>query len=356
MSEVPIFAVVGRVNKGKSSVLATLAEDDSVRVDPHPGTTRECREYPVRIDGEVVLRIVDTPGFEEADRALAWLRARETSAASRAELVAEFVRAHEAGDDFSEERKLLRPILDGASILYVVDGTRPYRTNYQAEMEILRWTGQPGMALINRIGEGDHGAEWRRALDQYFKIVRDFDAHAVSFVDRVRLLSTFRELREDWRAPLERAIGALIGERTRRRAEAAAAITDLVVDALTLALEVTVRERREIDGERARLEQRFHDQLREREQRARHAVEGIYAHHRGAWNSAEVARPVFDRDLFAQEAWRLLGLSPKQLVAAGAVGGAVVGGSIDAAVGGASFMTGTLIGTLLGGGAALYSG
>ena len=34
---VPTFAVVGRVNKGKSSVLATLAEDDSVRVDPRPG-------------------------------------------------------------------------------------------------------------------------------------------------------------------------------------------------------------------------------------------------------------------------------------------------------------------------------
>jgi hypothetical protein len=64
---------------------------------------------------------------------------------------------------------------------------------------------------------------------------------------------------------------------------------------------------------------------------------------------------VFDQDLFAEEAWRLLGLSPKQLVAAGAVGGAVVGGSIDAAVGGASFMTGTLIGTVVGGGAALYS-
>jgi len=355
MSAVPVFAVVGRVNKGKSSVLATLAEDDSVRIGRRPGTTVDCREYPIRIDGEVVLKIIDTPGFEEADRALEWLRSRETSAASRPELVAAFVSEHAEGEDFIEERKLLRPILEGACVLYVVDGTQPYRTNYQAEMEILRWTGQPGMALINRIGEGDHGAEWRRALDQYFKIVRDFDAHAVSFTERVRLLRTFRELSDAQRAPLDRAINALIGERARRRAEAAATLTDLLLEALTLSLDVTVRQRSELDSERAELERRFHDGQRAAEQRARQAVEASYAHHRGEWSGAEVARPVFDQDLFAEEAWRLLGLSPKQLVAAGAVGGAVVGGSIDAAVGGASFMTGTLIGTVVGGGVALYS-
>ena len=76
-SDVPRVAVVGRVNKGKSSIVSTLAEDDSVRVDPRPGTTVEVREYPVRVDGEPLFVLVDTPGFEDAPRALAWLRARE---------------------------------------------------------------------------------------------------------------------------------------------------------------------------------------------------------------------------------------------------------------------------------------
>lgn len=49
-SDAPRFAVVGRVNKGKSSVVATLAEDDSVQIDPRPGTTTTVREYPVRVD------------------------------------------------------------------------------------------------------------------------------------------------------------------------------------------------------------------------------------------------------------------------------------------------------------------
>ena len=83
MTDAPRFAVVGRVNKGKSSIVATLAEDDSVRIDPRPGTTTEVREYPVSVDGRPLFVLVDTPGFEDAPHALAWLRAREVSAADR---------------------------------------------------------------------------------------------------------------------------------------------------------------------------------------------------------------------------------------------------------------------------------
>ena len=34
----PRFAIVGHPNKGKSSIVATLAQDDSVPVSPLPGT------------------------------------------------------------------------------------------------------------------------------------------------------------------------------------------------------------------------------------------------------------------------------------------------------------------------------
>ena len=39
LSTVPEFAIIGHSNEGKSSVLSTLAEDDSVRVSPIPGET-----------------------------------------------------------------------------------------------------------------------------------------------------------------------------------------------------------------------------------------------------------------------------------------------------------------------------
>jgi uncharacterized protein DUF3482/50S ribosome-binding GTPase len=354
VTEPPRFAVVGRVNKGKSSIVATLAEDDSVRIDPRPGTTTEVREFPVTVDGRTLFVLVDTPGFEDAPRALAWLRAREGSAAERPARVAELVRAFEGTDDLVEERKLLAPILAGASVLYVVDGTKPYRSNYEAEMEILRWTGRPGMALVNRIGEGDHAEEWHRALDQYFRIVRDFDAFAATFEERLHLLEVFRALRPEWRAAVDEALVALVSQRRRRRAEGAAEIADLVADVLSHVEELAVPDEAALEAERDRLERSFHDALRRREERARRRVEALYGHRAAAFEEAALARPALAQDLFAEETWHVLGLSPGQLVAASAIAGATVGGAIDAAVGGASFLAGTVLGGALGGGAALY--
>lgn len=350
----PRFAVVGRVNKGKSSIVATLAEDDSVRIDPRPGTTTEVREFPVRVDGRTLFVLVDTPGFEDAPRVLAWLRASAPSAAERPARVADFVRVHEASGEFQEERRLLAPILAGACVLYVVDGTKPFRPNYEAEMEILRWTGRPGLALVNRVGEGDHAAEWHRALGQFFGIVRDFDALAATFEERLHLLEAFRALEPGWRPALDEALAALLAQRRRRRAESAAEVADLVADALTHVEEVAVKDEAALAAERDRLERSFHDALRRREARARRRVEALYAHPRAVFEERELARPALEQDLFAEEAWRVLGLSPGQLVLAGALAGATAGGALDAAVGGASFLAGTALGGAVGGGAALY--
>jgi hypothetical protein len=354
VSEVPRFAVVGRVNKGKSSIVATLAEDDSVRIDPRPGTTTEVREYPVRVDDRTLFVLLDTPGFEDAPRALAWLRARERSAADRPALVAEFVAAHAGTGDFVDEQRLLAPVLAGACVLYVVDGTRPFRRNYEAEMEILRWTGRPGMALVNRIGEADHTAEWHRALDQYFKVVRDFDAFSVGFEERLRLLGTFRELRPAWQAAIDEAVEALVHQRLRKRAEAAAEIAALLADAVTYTEEIAVSSEADVDSQRDRLEQSFHEALRRREDKARRRIEALYRHREARFVGTSLERPIFAKDLFAEESWKLLGLAPRQLLAAGAFAGAAIGGTVDAMVGGASFFAGTVLGGAVGGATALF--
>ena len=351
MSAAPVFAVVGRANKGKSSIVAALAEDDDVETSPLPGTTTDCTEFPVKIDRETIFVLVDTPGFEDAPRALSWMRAHEVDASSRSAIVAEFVRAHEGSGDFVEECRLLKPILAGASILYVVDGTKPYRQNYEAEMEILRWTGMPGMALINRIGEGDHAEEWRRALDQYFRIVRDFDAFRVSFTERMRVLTAFRELRPDWTEPIGRAIKALRADRTVRREETVRALAEMLAECLTFSLELSLGADETLAAKRPEIERRFLDRLRDIEQNARHRVEELYKYHRELFVVDALEQPVFQDDLFAESTWRSFGLDPKQIIAAYAIAGALAGGVIDASVGGASFFLGTAIGGLVGAGA-----
>ncbi|MGH8593732.1 MAG: GTPase domain-containing protein, partial [Gammaproteobacteria bacterium] len=123
----PVFAVVGHPNKGKSSIVSTLACDDSVQVAPTPGTTVACRRFPMQVDGETLYILIDTPGFQRARRVLAWMKQREGDASKRLEVVRQFVDAHRGSGRFSDECELLTPLLDGgAGILYVIDGSRPY--------------------------------------------------------------------------------------------------------------------------------------------------------------------------------------------------------------------------------------
>lgn len=348
--DVPAFAVVGRVNKGKSSVVSTLVEDDSVRVDREPGTTRVCARFPFRADdGRVLCYAIDTPGFEEAPRALAWLHDRETSAAERSALVARFVETFAGSGEFADECALLAPILAGAAILYVVDASLPYRRNYEAEMEILRWTGRPRMALVNRIGGDDHGEEWRRALGQYFNVVRTFDAHRSGFSERIGLLRAFRELDDGARTRIDEAIAILEADWARRRTRAVTIVAELLADAITFTIDRPLAESDTLDEHRAAWERELLAALRDREQRARHEVERLYRHDRIERDEASLAHESFEWDLFAQESRRVFGLDQWQLVRAGAIGGAAIGGTIDAATLGHSFLLGTVLGGVIGG-------
>jgi len=69
----PRFAVVGKVNAGKSSVLATLLEvddDQLLRISATPGETTECQEFPVSFDKKEWIRFIDTPGFSRPIEAM----------------------------------------------------------------------------------------------------------------------------------------------------------------------------------------------------------------------------------------------------------------------------------------------
>ncbi|MBU3984474.1 MAG: 50S ribosome-binding GTPase, partial [Proteobacteria bacterium] len=118
-SGVPIFAVVGHPNEGKSSVLSTLAEDDSVRISPVPGETIECRDFPVIIDGKEIIRFIDTPGFQNPRNTLHWMQNYQ---GPETDMVQEFIRTHENDPAYRDDCELLKPLLGEAGIIFVVDG------------------------------------------------------------------------------------------------------------------------------------------------------------------------------------------------------------------------------------------
>ena len=351
---IPTFAVVGHPNKGKSSIVATLAEDDRLLIGSTPGTTRAAHAYTFKIDNQPQYVLIDTPGFQRARAVLEWLEARAGSADERGALVAQFVAEHDQDERFVDECELLRPILNGAGILYVVDGTKPYGAEYELEMQILQWTGQPRMALINMIGTGDYQTEWRGALNQYFSLVRVFDAVHADFETRIALLRGFGELDEQWRQPLETAVVALQEERARRQRRSAGEIADCLLDTLTYTERASLTDQKPAEPIQNRLIEKLQKKIRKREQRARDAVQRIYRHPH--LERREASTELLQTDLFTEQGWELFGLSNLQLAVSGAVTGALAGGGIDVLFGGATLLLGAGIGAVIGGVSAWFGG
>jgi hypothetical protein len=342
----PLFAVVGHVNRGKSSIVSTLAADESVAIDAQPGTTRRNHSYPLRVAGELLYTLVDTPGFERARHALAWLRERETRAAERPALLRRFVAEHSASGEFPQECELLRPILAGGAILYVVDGSVPLSAASEAEIEILRWTGQPRMALINPIGPQDHGAEWRAVLGQSFSLVRTFHAQQADLAARLELLRALGELVPEWRAALERALAALLADRAASLRECAGLIADALAELVSACEEQRLGPEEPIEPRRGPLAERLLERLRRREQQLRADVRRVYLRAQLEVHQPDLER--VDEDLFATDSWNRLGLSRVQLALGGGAAGALFGGGIDVALGGSSLLAGAALGGALG--------
>ncbi len=360
-SDAPVFAVVGHPNRGKSSVVATLSQNDGIVIALEPGTTRESQRYPLMVDERILYTLVDTPGFQRPRRVLEWLEAHSLSASDRPDTVSAFVHQHRDDPVFRDECELLTPIVGGAGIIYVVDGSVPYTPEQEAEMTILRWTGQPSLALINRIGSGDHTADWQSALGQFFQIVRDFDAVRAPFSQHINLLRAFGQLRPEWESPLEQATHYLTRQREDRQHQAARLIVQALAEVMrhresrTLPKSLTNPDSRSLEELETSLRERWYQHQREREHRLRKDIESLYQHHRIARQEAELSWH-HSHDLFSESTRQAWAVSRGYLATAGFGAGAVGGAGIDAMTLGHSFGAGALIGGLIGAAGSYFYG
>jgi hypothetical protein len=355
----PTFAVVGAVNHGKSSVVSTLAEDDQVRISAMPGETVECRRFYL-LD---LFVFYDTPGFQNAREALPRL-APAAQARDPLSVFREFVAAERGRGEFEAECILLEPILDGAGILYVVDGSEPVLEIHAAEMEILRLTGRPRLAIINRTRqrepgsaaqEDDHAAEWRSRLGMHFNAVREFDAHRATFADRLELLETLAGIEQAWKPKLLRAVAVFREDWERRVEECAGIMVELLDDSLPMSLAAAMPESSaKRDALAEDLKRRFVAAHAARERKAHQAIIRLFGHSRV--KAGDDATLPFDAGLFSDETWQAFGLDESQLALAGAIGGAAAGAGIDVLTAGHTLLAGTIVGGIVGAAGAFLFG
>lgn len=363
MSEgVPEFAVVGRVNMGKSAVIATLLEIDDnevLRVSPTPGETTRVQAHKVVFGRRECVRFLDTPGFSRPVEAMREIQRIHGEGTPGRDSLRKFV--EKKGEDFEDEKRLLEPLLDGAGVLYVVDPGKPLRDDFLAEMEILRWTGRPRLALLNLRGESETGNEelWREKLGSAFNLVRTFDAHRAKYEQRLLLMKALLEIEERHRGKLEETIRLIEMEWDERRNEAAEVVREFLGEALELRVRVRIEDRDERMPTRRKqkeddLKVKYFDRLKKLEKDCFSKLLQIYRHHLLKLESSEESFE--DIDLESEEVWMKWGLSRGQLTLVAAATGAAGGAVVDISTGGLTHGLGTLFGGVGGGAAAWFKG
>ena len=351
-SQHPKFAVVGHPNKGKSSIVSALALDDSVQISDTPGTTTKKRSFPLSVDGKILYELFDTPGFQRARKVLAWLEKHDVPANKKHEVVQAFIDTHKDDERFNDEIELLEPIMDGAGIIYVVDGSQPYGEEYETEMEILRWTGQPSMALINHIDETDYSEEWKKALEHYFKMVRTFNPMQTTFEQHMSILESMAQLKEEWIAPLKVSIKLFKQYQEQMIERSASLVARLVYESVSAVEKLSFYTQEASEEDRKKIESNYKDRLRDLEVTTQKHIEEIWNH-----DHLQTEKKVLTfegLDLFSEETASVFGLTRKELLITGVTSGAVTGAGIDLLFAGHTLLLGGVIGAVVGGTGAYF--
>ncbi len=328
----PEIAIMGHPNEGKSSVLSTLAEDDSVRVSPTPGETTQCRTFPVVIDGREVLRFTDTPGFQNPGRVLSILK---TLSGEGGEIIRKFREQARIIAELADDRELLLPVERGAGIIYVVDGSRPVRNVDREEMEILRLTGRPRMAIINcKDQEEQHLQSWKEEFRKSFNANRVFNAHRATYAERILLLEALQSIDQDWQPVIGQVVTAFQRDWAARNQVTAGLIIAMLRDCLRFRLTVAANEESQDRRREEELVRSFNKSLAGIESKAHQKIRAQFKHH--IFNYQLPPRSILREDLFNERTWQILGLSRRQLAILGGLSGAAVGAGLDVAHAGLS--------------------
>ena len=348
----PTFAIIGHPNEGKSSVVSPLTENDRVNISSTPGETIRNERISLKVDNESIIQFIDTPGFQNPLRVLDWF---EENHLGGVEAIAAFQRHFASDPDFDHDCELLKPIAEGAGILFVVDGARPITGADLAEMEILRLIGNPRMAIINTKSDRQQFIDdWKSAFRKSFNAIRVFDACKADYRNRIDLLDALKSIEQDWSPQLQEAIELLQVDRDRRRSRSVEIIQELLERSIVFKKTKLFSTESDAQSVKSKLEESYREELKAIEGQAWKSLLQQFNHTRLDMDVPDHSLPT--EDLFSEQTWQALGLTRKQLAIAAAGLGAGIGAGLDLAFGGITFGVFTASAAAAGAGAAFLKG
>lgn len=339
------LAVVGHTNVGKTSLLRTLTRDVGFGAISHrPSTTQHVEGARLSVDGEALIELYDTPGFEDAVALYDYLEQlpRQGERLDGPEQVQRFLHSSEAGQRFEQEAKVLRQLLQSDAGFYVIDAREPVLAKYRDELAILAMCGKPLLPVLNFVNSPEQReAQWREVLARLglHAVVR-FDTITPPVDGEQRLYENLSLVLDSQRPRLQRLVDYNQAQVQVRRSAAYRLIAELLLDVSAC--------RRSVHPDHLDAAiQELHDDVRQREQRCVEALLKLYAFRKD--DALAAALPLeegrWGDDLFNPATMKQMGVK----LGGGMAAGAVTGAGIDLITGGLSLGMGTVVGAAVGG-------
>ena len=341
------LAVVGHTNTGKTSLLRTLLEDRHFgEVKDSAGTTRHVEGARIRVNGQPLIELFDTPGLEDGIGLLDYLDQLEQHSGRRLdgpESIRLFLDSPESQRRFEQEARVLTKLLDCDAGLYVVDIRDPVLSKHKDELAILARCGKPLVAILNFIhSEQNYLSDWRGALARLgLHMSIEFDTVAPALDGQEQLYQKLALVMDQFAPQLTALSADIKQQRALRRTIAFNILAEMVID--VAAYKITSQtDEHSMQQQWAVLQ----DKIRKREQEG---INSLLTHYRFAaqdypGQTLPIEGERWGMDLFNPDALLDMGIH----VGKGFAAGAMAGAAVDVFTAGLSLGAAALLGGIVG--------
>lgn len=329
------LAVVGHTNTGKTSLMRTLLRDTQFgEVKNAAATTRHVEVAQI---GDWV-QLYDTPGLEDAGGVLDWLEDNTSSQTDGIERIELFLNSPAASNEFSQEAKVLRQLLNSDMALYVVDAREPVLPKYKDELQILSWCAKPIMPVFNFVHDVDL-SEWNAMLARRsLHVSSSFDTVAFDFAGEMQLWDNLATMLPN-RQLLDNLIATRQQEWQQLNQQAHEMIAHFLLD--VAAFRQQFSDKNQLNA----VVETMHSTVRQFERATQQQLLSLYRFYQSELRSEDWALQAFQRDPFDAALLKEYGIRTTK----GAATGALIGLGFDVLTAGLSLGMGTAVGSVVGG-------
>lgn len=168
-NEKATFAVIGKPNNGKSSIISALTFDDRIEIADEIGTTKKSTKYSYRYNEKDECSYFDTPGFEDAEHIWFYIKKQEKTSYSIKQILENYI--NEYGNDSStiKDREILNAIIDSDFLVFIINISDEFNLNVIGyELEIFKELKKRTVILFNQVNKDkDYSSKWEDELKKY---------------------------------------------------------------------------------------------------------------------------------------------------------------------------------------------